>query len=159
MAQRGLYPRKGPHTMENRKGADTGDPMAQRCFKVAAGVPMFPTKGYGVSGVGSKERSSWGLATSVLRTACLACPLWTMLGNCFKALPGTAAKKDPGVNTGYTQEGSICGYQLSYQQGPSGDPRLHRCRASRTCNYLHLTDEEADVEAGSWPAPAHTAVR
>lgn len=56
MAQRGLYPRKGPHTMENREGADTGDPLAQRCFKVAAGVPMFPNRGYGVSGVGSKER-------------------------------------------------------------------------------------------------------
>lgn len=80
-----------------------------------------------------------------------------MLGNCFKALPGTPAKKDPGINTGYTQEGSICGYQLSHQQGPSGDPHFHR--ASRTCNYLPLTDEEADVEAGSWPAPAHIAVR
>ena len=67
--------------------------MAQRCFKVATRAPTFPTKGDGVSRVESKDRCAWDLGTSSLRPACLACPLWKMLGNYVKALPGTAAKK------------------------------------------------------------------
>lgn len=39
---------------------------------------------------------------------------------------------------------------MGNQQGPSGDPHRHRCRASRTCNYLHLTDEEGDVKGRQW---------
>lgn len=44
--------RKGADTMQNRGGADTGGPMAQTCFKVAARAPMFPTRGDEVSRVG-----------------------------------------------------------------------------------------------------------
>lgn len=65
--------------------------MAQRCFKVATRAPTFPTKGDGVSRVESKDRCAWDLGTSSLRPACLACPLWKMLGNCFKALLGAAS--------------------------------------------------------------------
>lgn len=39
MAQRSLYPRKSPGTMENVEAAGTGDPVAQKYFKTAAGAP------------------------------------------------------------------------------------------------------------------------
>lgn len=93
MAQRSPQPRKSPCTMENMEAADSGEPVTQRCFKAAVAHALPPCSLLGEMGGWGRTVWVWDLASSSLRSACLACPLWTMLDNCFKALPGTVAAK------------------------------------------------------------------
>lgn len=62
--------------------------------------------------------------------------MWTMLGNCFKALPGTVAAK------------TLVSSQAAHRRAGVSHTFTGSHRASRTCDYLHLTDEEAGAETG-----------